>query len=178
MILRKITTADTLDFAFSLDLIIESFPPNERRNAEEISRLADTESDYALYLLSEGDQRIGVLVVWEFEYFLFAEHFAISPEYRNGGYGRKIMEAFLSSLIKPLLIEVELPETEIAQRRIGFYERLGFKTWAFMYAQPAYDSDYEPVPMILMTYGAIDLEKEFQNIRKALYKKVYNIQEV
>lgn len=175
MILRKITTKDTLDLAYLLDLIIESFPPNERRNTADISSLADNEKTYSLYLLSEGEQRVGVLVVWEFDYFVFAEHFAISPEYRNGGYGRKIMEAFLSTLTKPLLIEVELPETEIATRRIGFYERLGFKPWSITYAQPPYDSNHSPFPMILMTHGVIDLESSFEKIKEALYKKVYNI---
>lgn len=40
--------------------------------------------------------------------------------------------------------------------------------------QPPYGKDKQPVPLILMTHGSSIAEEEFENIKKTIFKEVYN----
>lgn len=46
------------------------------------------------------------------------------------------MEEYIRQSGKPVLLEVEPPLGEMEQRRIGFYERLGFHLNPYAYVQP------------------------------------------
>ncbi len=176
MQLKKINTEDKSDFEFVQKTYIESFPPNERRQLLEFQHILEDEKSFTVYVLIDDDKRIGFLTTWALDSFIYAEHFAISPEYRNEGYGKKIMDVFLSKLELPLIIEVELPETKTAERRINFYENLGFKAWNnIAYEQPPYEEKYLPLPMMLMSYGNIDLTTDFDSIKKDIYQNVYKV---
>lgn len=175
MILKKIKSDDIIDFEFVQKTYIESFPPEERRHIALFQHLMDEASDFTVNVLCDDEKRVGFITNWQFNDFIFAEHFAISEEYRNGGYGQKSLDAFLTQLDKPLIIEVELPTEDIAKRRINFYKRAGFKSWSNIpYEQPAYDSKYNPVPMMLMSFGNIDVESNSESIIKQIHAKVYN----
>ena len=39
--------------------------------------------------------------------------------------------------------------------------------------QPPYRTDDSGLPMLLMTYGDIDMEKDFDKVKNMLYKEVY-----
>ena len=57
---------------------------------------------------------------------------------RSGGIGGQMLDAMLARCSKRACLEAELPETELAARRIGFYERHGFTVNAdYPYFQPA-----------------------------------------
>jgi ribosomal protein S18 acetylase RimI-like enzyme len=122
----------------------------------------------------EDGQLVGFLTYWDIDKFIFVEHFAIAPEFRNEGYGRKAMKLFQNTS-KPIVLEVELPATILSERRIGFYQRLGYKLWENVpYQQPAYLSDGLAIPMKLMTYGDVDVERDLIEIRSKIYSIVYN----
>ncbi|NDW09099.1 GNAT family N-acetyltransferase [Dysgonomonas sp. 520] len=164
------------DLDFIEKLYIESFPANERRPVPELYDLIENEDVFtAFVVLNEDSERIGFLTYWNLDGFVYAEHFAISPEFRNGGNGAKIMISFLNHFTVPVILEVEAPTSETAKRRIGFYERLGFKLWNFDYVQPPYGKDLEPVPMKLMSYREIDLDKNYEEIKTQLYTRVYKV---
>lgn len=175
MQLRKVEIDNKPDLEFVERLYIESFPRNERRPMGAFHSLIENENIFTVFVvLNDEDERIGFLTYWEFDDYIYAEHYAIAPEFRNGGNGRIAMETFIQQFDKPIVLEVELPETEISKRRIGFYERIGFKLWNIEYQQPPYEEDGSPVPMFLMTQGNIDLNKDFDSIKEELYSKVYN----
>ena len=67
----------------------------------------------------------------------------------------------------------ELPENELARRRIGFYSRNGFKLNNYPYIQPPMSAGKNPVPLLIMTTGGVLAESEFINMRDILYKNVY-----
>lgn len=174
MILKKINSSNRSDIEFVERVYIESFPSNERRSVLEFQHLILEEGDFTVYLLVENDDRVGMLTTWNFDDFIFAEHFAIGAEFRNEGYGKTVMNKFVEEISKPLLIEVEMPDTEIAARRIGFYERLGFNQWNdIAYAQPPYNEGDLPIPMILMTYGFEGTISDVVTMKDAVVKKVY-----
>ena len=52
-----------------------------------------------------------------------------------------------------ICLEVELPETEMAARRIGFYERNGFYYNDYFYMQPPIAEGRNAIPLRLMTTG-------------------------
>lgn len=175
MEIRKLDISDHNEVSFLTDVYIESFPPSERRPVEAMLDLYKNNPLFDIALTVEEGQIVGFLTYWDLDHFIFAEHFAISTAFRNGGYGRKVMDLFIEYAPKPIILEVELPTTILSERRIGFYQRIGFKLWENIpYLQPAYLEDNIAVPMKLMTYGDVDIEKDLTEIRSKIYDVVYN----
>jgi RimJ/RimL family protein N-acetyltransferase len=174
MEIRNLNLSSHSELAFVENLYIESFPLSERRPVEDMLNLYKGDTPFVISVTVEDDQLVGFLTYWDLDKFIFAEHFAISPEFRNGGYGRKVMELFMQ-VPKPIILEVELPATILSERRIGFYQRLGFRLWEnVQYQQPAYYSHTGTIPMKLMTYGDMDVDRDIIDIRSKIYSIVYN----
>lgn len=174
MEIRNLDLSNHHEVSFVEDLYIESFPLSERRPVETMFELYKDNTPFVISVAIEDGTLVGFLTYWDLGEFIFAEHFAISPEFRNGGYGRKVMELFMD-VPKPIILEVELPTTILSERRIGFYQRLGYKLWDnIQYQQPAYYKDTNAIPMKLMTYGDMDVERDLIDIRSKIYSIVYN----
>lgn len=174
MKIRNLDLSSHHEVSFVENLYIESFPLSERRPLETMFELYRDNTPFVISVAIEEEQLVGFLTYWDLGEFIFAEHFAISPEFRNGGYGRKVMELFMD-VPKPIILEVELPTTILSERRIGFYQRLGYKLWDnIQYQQPAYYKDSNAIPMKLMTYGDMNVERDLIEIRSKIYSIVYN----
>lgn len=176
LFLQKLELTNKSDVEFVEKLYIESFPPNERRSITKMFQLIEENDRFNLYIiLNDNNHRIGFLSVWNLSNFVFLEHFAISSDFRNGGCGKIVLDLLIQKISSPIIGEIELPEiSEMANRRKLFYERCGFKVWNIAYSQPPYESDYEPIPMRLISYGDIDLQKSFEEVRGELFSNVYN----
>ncbi|MNY54601.1 hypothetical protein D3C86_1904940 [compost metagenome] len=74
-----------------------------------------------------------------------------------------------------MLLEVEPPAGELEQRRIGFYERLGFHLNPYDYVQPPLRTGQPDLPLRIMTYPRPIRKSEFQLYREILYTEVYKI---
>ena len=111
---------------------------------------------------------------WDFGGFVFFEHFAVDPACRNGGIGGQMLDALLARFDKPACLEAELPETELAARRIGFYERHGFTVNAdYPYFQPALTPGGSPIPLHLLTTGGSRTPAELRAIETLVHTRVY-----
>ena len=138
------------DFDAVFRLLSQSFPAGERRDkAGQRALLAD--SAYHIDILRAPSGGVQALMAsWDFGGFVFFEHFAVDPACRNGGIGGQMLDALLARFDKPACLEAELPETELAARRIGFYERHGFTVNAdYPYFQPALTPGGSPIPLHL-----------------------------
>lgn len=145
----------------------ESFPTDERRPyLEQKSLLLDPR--YSIY-----EDNGGFLCVWEFDEFIFIEHFAVDKQKRNSGIGSKLLAEFLENSEKLVCLEVEPPDTEIAKRRIGFYERNGFFLNEYDYFQPPISKGKNIVPLMIMTSGKKIPKGVFDKLRDTLYKEIY-----
>ena len=113
------------------------------------------------------------LALWELGDMVYIEHFAVDPDCRNGGLGGKILQKVIEDTDMRICLEVELPETEMAARRIGFYERNGFVMNPFEYMQPAMGEDRHAIPLRIMSYPKRLLADEFETMRDVLYCHVY-----
>jgi len=150
-----------------------SFPAIERRTYAGQKELL-TDPHYRL--ITETDDKgsiIAFLAVWEFPMFRFVEHIAVDPSVRGGGLGGKLMNAYIRESSKPVILEVEPPETELAERRIGFYERLGFRLNPFDYLQPPLQTGLPELPLQMMSYPELLKDEEFSLFREMLYTRVY-----
>lgn len=166
-------THDVFDQIFAI--MGASFPESERRTyAGQKNLLADPH--YRLITKKNEQNRIiAFMAVWEFSSFRFVEHIAVDSTIRGGGLGRKLMEAYIGESSKPILLEVEPPDTELAQRRIGFYERLGFCLNPFEYVQPPLQEGQPDLPLQIMSYPEPLTETAFSLYKEDLYEKVYKL---
>ena len=155
-------------------LMAVSFPKDEYRTHDEQLALFDR-PQYRVYLYcSDEDGAVcGFAAVWTLGEVCFLEHLAVDPHLRSQGIGANILRELLALFCGRVLLEVELPETEIAVRRIGFYRRLGFTLNRYSYLQPAMSAGQNAVPLWIMTsWGSIGRE-EFETLRDLLYERVY-----
>ncbi len=156
-------------------LMKTSFPESERRTyAGQKELLADPH--YRLITeTNSNNQLIAFMAAWEFPLFRFVEHIAVDPATRGSGIGGKIMAAYIGESLKPILLEVEYPDTDLAQKRIGFYERLGFRLNPFEYVQPPLQKGQTYLPLKIMSYPQILTEEEFALHLEILYANVYKV---
>ena len=164
---------DAADFDDMYAIMKQAFPDTEMREYEGQKELLQYD-DYRIYgAKDEEGHLIAFIAAWEPGDFLYLEHFAVEECCRGDGMGGKILLDFLKQKDMPIILEVELPETDIAKRRIGFYQRAGFALNTYEYLQPPYRIGQSPLPLYFMTYpDAID-ENKFQEYKKFLYDVVY-----
>lgn len=163
------------DFLKVHDIMESSFPEDERRNIEGQEALFD-EKEYHIYSARDGEKIFGFISVWEFKDFSYIEHFAVDEKYRNGGQGAAMLTELVKSSDKPFVLEVELPESDITKRRIGFYERNNFVYNDYHYIQLPYSEDKNPVELRIMSYPKALNKEEFENVRDTLYKRLFGVE--
>lgn len=151
-----------------------SFPLEERREWKKFLRLLDTEPRFRLLLIQRVGQTIGFLSSWHFGSFIYGEHFAVDPNERGAGIGRKLI-AHLWNMPRrePWVFEVEPPETEIATRRLNFYLSMGAEILDKNYLQPPYHIGQDPFPLYFMGTGANPEETNYyiNSVRRVVYGK-------
>ena len=77
----------------------------------------------------------------------------------------------------PIVFEVELPETELAKRRIHFYERLGYQYYGDVeYYQGIFHEEASPQPLRLMMKDPHRNNEEINRIIDLIYQYVYQQQ--
>lgn len=165
------------DFDKVYAIMEEAFPACEIRTREGQRALLER-PEYHLHTYPDGNgEPAAFLTAWEFERFRFIEHLAVGKSLRGGGWGSKIVADYQKADARPVILEVEPPETEMAKRRIGFYERLGFFLNEYPYEQPPMQETTGWCPLLLMSYPAPLGEREFQACKETLYSRVYGVKE-
>lgn len=160
---------DPKEFDRVFSIMEQSFPLEEYRPYLGQKALLD-DSAYTIFVAKEEDRILGLAAVWQLENWLFLEHLAVDPQYRNQGIGAKLLQ-YVSD--DRCCLEVEPPVTELSHRRIGFYERNGFFFNPYPYEQPSLAPGRSPVPLYIMTSGSPVTPEEFGEIRELLYNRVY-----
>ncbi|MDL2221541.1 GNAT family N-acetyltransferase [Parabacteroides sp. OttesenSCG-928-N08] len=153
---------------------VDSFPADERRDFSLVCDLLRENASFRMYVLLVEEQYVGFITTWQFDAFDYWEHFAIDASARNKGLGGRALTAFLKESPRPVVLEVELPLDEMSRRRIGFYERLGFRLDDHEYIQPPYPGG-SSLEMRLMTYGEIDLNVSYETVRQQIHREVYGV---
>lgn len=174
----EFTTLGMKDYPEFLKLYNASFPTDERREYKDAEHLANfikmKGGKFHALAVKDGEDFLGFISYWTFEGYVYIEHFAVVPENRGRNIGHKLLNHVIREVSPNVLLEVELPTTDEAKRRIKFYERNGFRTREeIKYIQPAYSSNQKPVEMLLMTHGNVDLHNS--DTIGAMLREVYNV---
>lgn len=174
--MTNIRIAKENEFDQIFAIMESSFPPDERRTYDAQRALLDNPK-YTIYVLPDSPNRNikAFITVWHFEDFAYIEHFAVNPAFRNEGLGSNILHEINDLLMCQLCLEVELPETDYAKRRIAFYKRNGFFVNDYPYIQPPYSKDKKPLPLIIMTSNEGISKDRFTMMKETVYREVYKI---
>jgi ribosomal protein S18 acetylase RimI-like enzyme len=157
------------------ELYHSAFPANERRPWAEMELLEMNEKRFTIKSISRDGTFCGFITSWNFDDFVYVEHFAVADIVRGKGVGSEIIDDFCNAAQRPVVLEVETPKTTQAIRRIAFYERHGFKVVSQTYMQPPYDKKSFYLPMLLMCNDSTFGEKHFSRIKNTIYTEVYGV---
>ena len=150
----------------------DAFPFEERRLLDDQSYILQYDS-YHFDILIDKDQFLGFILWWNFKTYRYIDHFATSVQQRNKGIGTFILNNFIERNDKPIILEVELPTSSINERRIKFYERLGFKLNKHHYEIPPTKKDQSPLQLLIMSYPSIITKKDVEHFVKIYHPIVF-----
>lgn len=150
-----------------------SFPADERRSFAQLVDTFATCSAVNIELFDHDTETIGFIIYWQFEGFVYIEHFAFESLCRGQGNGTKALREFVEHIGMPVVLEVEPAIDNLTRRRIGFYSRLGFCLHLQPYTQPPYDETKNSVDMHLMSYNLDNFDNRFTEIKDTIYREVY-----
>lgn len=164
-------------YPFVEALLQSAFPSDERRDDKEQRNFTNNNEKFHCLLIQDSGKPIGLITYWDFEAFVYVEHFAIREDQRRSGWGTKAMTLFLQGMNLPVVLEVEMPRVkgDITHRRIRFYRHIGFSLRKMAYEQPPYRNGDGWLPMKIMTYGKFNWLKMAGNIRETIYREVYGV---
>lgn len=165
-------TIDKDEFPRLFQLMQASFPASEFRNRAKQLALLDRPG-YKPVFVEKGGRIQAFLAEWDFAEFRFIEHFAVDPDARGKGVGSDIMRAYLSEVAVPIVIEVESPYTEIAKRRISFYEKLAFVLSSIEYKQPSLRKNAAEVSLRLMYYPRAMTHEALNEAKEKIFQTIY-----
>lgn len=164
---------DKKDFDGIFEIMKESFPLDEYRTYDGQRALLDREN-YAIFGVRRDGDIAAFIALWENEKVTFIEHFAVKSGLRGEGLGGKMLRELLSDRgDRTVCLEVEPPESDIARRRVAFYERCGFFLNVHPYTQPALSAGRSPLRLMIMTSRRAIDEDEFAELKATLYESFY-----
>lgn len=175
--IQLIRLTDSLELSHELRTIYEeAFPLDERREWAQFTELL-ANPDFFLEAIHLQKKLVGILTTWNLHDFKFIEHFAIRDSERGKGFGTQVVNQLLAESSVPVILEVDEPSTETAQKRIHFYEHFNFSVCKREYFQPPYSADKNKVKMLLMSYPEEINDEIFPQIKARIYRSVYGIYE-
>lgn len=169
----RITTKEDPLLEKMEETYIESFPYEERRDIPKVEDLLVNNPFTTVNAILSDGEYAGFLTYWTFEDFIYAEHFGIDKRLRNAGIGGAAFFKFVSEAPLPMVGEVEAPVDDLTRRRVDFYTRMGLRFYNRIYLHPAFHKGGKKIDVCMVSYGDIDVNKEFDRIEKYLYKYVY-----
>ncbi|MEE1186914.1 MAG: GNAT family N-acetyltransferase [Acutalibacteraceae bacterium] len=162
------------DFDNMYNILKESFPKAERRTKQGQKALFKKEC-YKVFAIRDNDSCIKAFItVYDLNFFAFVEHFAVSKNYRNQGLGALVLTELKKMIKKPVILEVEPPDTDMAKRRIEFYKRNGFFLNDYFYEQLPLRKGQSNLTLKIMSSDKQLSKEEFEDVKRIIYKQVYD----
>ena len=165
------------DVDYYYEMMKDDFPYEERRGyyAQQRALLDDRFRWLRIESSAFGDE-VGYVSYWEYEDFIFVEHFAIAKEKRNLGYGKSVLPEFLEKVAqgKRVILEVEHPTDEVKIRRVEFYKARGFYLNDYEYQQPSYHGE-ESLPLLLMSYPSALTQVDYDKFVTLTKSSAYSV---
>lgn len=150
----------TEDFYFNRiwEIYQYSFPRYEQRTFEH-QQTAFRSDRYHMDCYVEEGRVVGFIGYWVFDTYSYIEHYAMAKENRGSGYGSRILKEFLDKTDNIVVLEIDPIIDEVSQRRLRFYQHLGFVDNPFEHQCPTYQPDAVEGYLLILTYPeAVDCE--------------------
>lgn len=156
---KRINNKEEIEGTFGL--YVSSFPEYERRGKDGHVEVLDNSFFVGNEIIDKG-KIVGLLYYWKFSNYLFVEHFAIFATIRGKNYGSRALQKLIDgSSGRLIILEIEPPIDEITEKRLRFYERLGFVMNDYYYEHPSFDKVRPHVHELrLMSYPRLIDEDE------------------
>lgn len=155
------------------ELYISSFPVFEQRTKAQ-QETAFNNGKYHLTGFQEDGAFIGFISYWEFDHYIYIEHFAINTGIRGKGYGSILLDTFINSTSKIVLLEIDPVTDDISRARLRFYKRCGLHENPYPHKHPVYRKEYQPHPLVVLTSGRPISEDEYLQFSNDLNTVVMN----
>lgn len=172
--LKRIMSPEMPEFRKLIRLYEEAFPKEERREVSQLSELLQQEPAMYFNAIESEGELAGLFVYWNFGDFYYLEHLAVFADMRNRKIGQQLLDWVRIHLQGDRLLEVEPAGKEMAERRIKYYERNGYRIVKKDYLQPPYDGKRKDLPLWIMANSSYEdpalLDRHIQVIRKRVYR--------
>lgn len=147
---HKLTSTDSALFARVDALYVQAFPWHEQREpAAKAQALNDPR--FALEAWFDDEQFVGMSGSWRLGEMLYIEHLAVDSALRSKGYG-KILLAELLSRAPLTVLEIDPLTTEVAHRRLRFYQSMGFVANPWAHTHPTYHQGIADHELVVLSY--------------------------
>lgn len=170
MHLERITSAEHPMYGRALELYQISFPLHEQREAFSQEKILH-DKDYHFCLIYDKSIFIGILLYWEWDGYIYIEHFCILPKARNQSYGERTL-SLLKDGKTTVILEIDPPNDSISVRRKGFYERCGFTENSYRHIHPPYHRGNSGHSLVVMTYPRPISQEEYGSFQTYLSSRI------
>jgi GNAT superfamily N-acetyltransferase len=170
--MQCILSKDEVLFAKAHHLLKNSFIPDEITDFRpELFNIPD----FFMYAALLGDQFVGTTTFWDLQECVFIGYIVIDPLQRGRTLGSQVLQWLLDFRSEKIHVgEVDLPSSEIAIRRLDFFQRHGFKVNDFDYFQPALAPYKSPVHLRMISHPHLLKRIIFERIHREIYQEVYS----
>lgn len=133
-------------------IYIDSFPEHERRRISSHSAACDNEQFHTQIAVENGNL-MAILFFWKYDGVIYVEHLAVNPAMRNRNVGTTVLSEFIEANAgSSIILEIDPPIDEISQRRLKFYQRIGFIENTYQYTHPSYNRNGLEHELVIMSY--------------------------
>lgn len=112
------------DFDEFYQIILNNFPMKEIKSYDYM-KATFIDGRYKVLTLVDDNKIIGIMSYFDSDEFVVVDYFSIDGNYKNQGLGSKMLQHFITTANKLVMLEVEHPLDDQSTRRIGFYQRNG-----------------------------------------------------
>lgn len=145
-------------------LYTESFPEHERRRISSHA-LAVEDPRFHTKVAIENGNLLAILFYWTFgEDKIYIEHIAVNPLMRGRSIGSTIMQNLAAQ--NPgctLVLEIDPPVDEVSNRRLAFYEKLGFANTGFVFNHPSYQKKGRQHDLVILSHPVAITEEGYND---------------
>jgi ribosomal protein S18 acetylase RimI-like enzyme len=159
----------------AMQIYESAFPIEEKRPLEKHIKLMRENPLFRFYAAMNAEKVIGMSVLWELGDFAYIDYLAVAQDDRNKGYGKLIVKQLQHLYNGLMVLEVEMPDKDLAKRRIKFYTQLGFNLLDFPYFMPKYNNPKEVFPMLLMSFPNTIDKNMFEYVMRQIHLNAYQI---
>lgn len=175
MIVTEYTRGEKLPDGY-IELYTEAFPEDERRdwksNSDAENFIKEHKEMSSLLVFDDNSCFIGFLNYWLLpdRCSFYCEHFAIDKRMRDKGVGAELFDKFRKMSSDRIILEVEPPADDTSRRRIDMYRRNGMALHSDIeYIQPSYNTDKEPVRLVIMASAGMDPKPLINPLKELVY---------